>query len=261
MTQPLLTKETEFTECVICQKPLGQDSRNLGYSLCHEHRKCIYCEKDISPAENITCLKALRERRSALSNGTPPDYSEITVTHASCWIQNQRKIDDPEITVRQSTYDFANLCRLAIIPELELNAKTNRENAEVEGHKLVQNMDYLEKTMFIERLEAIASFQRMLLKQDPKFNKELLELREKQKASVARVEASTSARPQPKVRAQDVQLAHFMEIYNIKEAEVGKKLLVQFNKAIQDLQNRSGFDEPTAREMVARVMKLQRKVE
>src|SRR5215472_17418715 len=105
--------------CVICQKPLGQDSKDLGYTLCHEHRKCIYCEQNISPAENATCLKALGERRAG--NGSQPDYTEIVVTHASCWIYHHKKEDDPEVTVRQSTYDFANLCRLAIMPEMHLN--------------------------------------------------------------------------------------------------------------------------------------------
>jgi hypothetical protein len=46
-----------WTSCQICKKPLGQESRDLGYPLCHTCRKCASCGTETLPSESIYCLE------------------------------------------------------------------------------------------------------------------------------------------------------------------------------------------------------------
>lgn len=248
-----------YTECVICQTTLGSDSRDAGYSLCHEHRKCCMCGESISVPENTACLKASEES----------DKSDLEVIHAHCRIARQNEIKkdeiDPTITIKQSEYDFLNLCRLSIIPNPDLNITTNEKSAKLQGLKLIQNMNFETLQKHASMMEACAMQVRLFLNSNPKVRKELSGIRESERLQAqkqqATQEALTSSRPTHK-KANDpveLQLAHFMEIYEIKERETGLKLMKEFNKSINDLM-KAKFSEKDARDMTVKFMKMNRKL-
>jgi hypothetical protein len=46
-----------FQSCQICKRPLGQESKDLGYPLCHNCRKCSHCGTETTPAESLYCIE------------------------------------------------------------------------------------------------------------------------------------------------------------------------------------------------------------
>lgn len=243
----------EKTQCIICGKPLGQESKDLGFTLCHEHRKCEYCDSDISPEDNRVCVSAAREFNK-----------EVEVIHARCRVLRMKQTNsngqDAMITISQSEYDFLNLCRLAIIPNPDLNSTSNGKVAERYGMELIQNMSFELIQKHVEMMEHLCAQNRLFLNKDPKVKKELAAIREQEGRSLAKLEASTSARPSVKINNEEVQLAHFMEIHDIKERTVGLDLMKKFNKSIKDLMEKVKLSEADAREMTTKAMKLNRMI-
>jgi hypothetical protein len=181
-----------------------------------------------------------RQRVEPLSNGTSPDAT---------------------ITIKQSEFDFLNLCRLAIIPNPDLNIRSNEIVAEGYGRQLIEKMDFEQLQKHLRMMEACAAQSRNILIANPKQRKELAAIREAERKEYAKTEAATSSRPTGKKSndLEEVQLAHFMELHEVKERTVGLKLMHQLNKAVRDLV-KAGFAEPTARETALNMMKQNRQI-
>ena len=50
----------EYTQCIVpvCNKTLGAETRDLDYRVCHEHRECSVCGKELLPidVQLVTCV-------------------------------------------------------------------------------------------------------------------------------------------------------------------------------------------------------------
>ena len=239
---PLLKKSTQITECQICQNPLGSESRDLGYYFCHNHRICGVCEEPITARESKWCFESYLDSLKENENLEPLD---IEVIHPRC----QKVPFEPRVYIKQSEYDFLNLLRLTLIPQVELSSIENENNAALYGKQFLAGMDYERKALHLKRLEAYVEVNQSVLRQDPQFNRKYIEERDKEHASKAKQEKVTSSRPvgrKPEA-PKELQLGAFMELHGFTERKTAQKLMNRWNDAINSLM-KLGVPETEARE-------------
>lgn len=46
-----------MSECKVCEAPLGQESIDSGYTVCHDHRRCPRCKATVPSTEVNWCLE------------------------------------------------------------------------------------------------------------------------------------------------------------------------------------------------------------
>lgn len=85
-----------YSSCQICKRPLGQESKDLGYQLCHNCRKCTTCGTETTPTESNYCI----------ANNWP-------INHARC-------IKLPQGETLQHQIDLANISRLLTEATLQI---------------------------------------------------------------------------------------------------------------------------------------------
>lgn len=213
-----------------CGKPLGHDSKEEGFLTCHDHRACEICSKSLNPRELELCYDVMVE----------DETKSITLKHPRCSISNHPTFEqDPTLSIKQSEYDLLNMIRLMVTPNQELNIITNENNARIQSVKFIQDMDWEQRTMHLQMLEAcVASVSSAVKSLDRKKLKEVANEREKVKFKKAEQEARTSSRPvgKPATDSNEVGLAQFMERYEIKSRKVGQKMLRDRSKAVISLQ-------------------------
>ena len=100
----------DITECIQCNKPLGQESRDLGYTYCHVCRKCSHCSKDISAQESQWCY----------------DTNRSLAVHSRCAGFAHPSKD--AMTVDQTVIDHLNLIRLLLKPDYETSLDTQAQS-------------------------------------------------------------------------------------------------------------------------------------
>lgn len=141
------------TECVLCNRPLGQESKDLGWPYCHDHRKCVKCGEEIS---------LLDAKISARLNDTDPQPK-----HNKCSLLDKPPlIRENMVAIDERYLNFLNACRLAIIPDAALNPQTNCQTAELFTQKLVVDMTLDEKFLMSEMLTAAATQVNIILGKD-----------------------------------------------------------------------------------------------
>ena len=237
----------DTTQCQICQKPLGQESRDQGFSVCHAHRVCVMCDKTLLAPEVALCLK----RASESSDGAP--YEPI---HPRCQVRLSRPTD-PTLSIKQSDFDFLNLLRLMVVPNPNLSDITNCQNAMIQSDRLreflISQMDWDGVYSHLKMLEACVAAVSIAIKQDHSQLKKRSEAREAEKAKVAAREARTSSRPTstPTTDPGELQLATFMELHAIAERKTALKLMRDKNKAVAAW-IKAGVPEKMALEMVTK---------
>jgi hypothetical protein len=221
----------EFTECLVCNTPLGQESRDLDFRVCHEHRKCIKCSLDVTPKEVRLAYDIVLENQ-----GTIPQ--DLEIEHARCKILNHPTIEkDPTLSIKQTEYDLLNLIRLMVTPDLQLSSVTNENNAMIYSSRLVVDMTFDEKLLHMKMLQACVANVSIAVRQDPKYRKDALVEREKKHLEQAKQEQKTSQRPQGKSATDEneVYLAEFMRRFSIVDRKVAMKIKRDRDKAINAL--------------------------
>lgn len=221
-----------ITSCIFpeCGKPLGAESRDLDYRLCHEHRKCYSCQHPLHWKEIHTLLDELTE------NGSILELERIQ--HARCVLVNMPNgNEDPSILVRQSYLDRLNQARLLILPNADLSIDTNEKQADILTGPLIAGMTLDQQIVFMKRMEAIVAHVSIALSKNRVRIKEVLEEREKGRAQKAKQERETSSRPVSKSSDDlvEVMLAAFMQRNGIVERKVALKVMRDRMKAIDGL--------------------------
>lgn len=240
-------------ECLTCSKPLGQDSKDLGIRFCHEHRKCSKCSGDLSAKELDWCLNHSIEDypieitvKDFLQLYKEKDPSAIlTIVHPRCSAIEHKTMDqDPTLTIKKSEYDYLNLIRLSFVPNPDLGLTTNENNAMIGCTQLIGQMDFDQKLLFIRMMEACAAQASIAVKQDPKWRKDALTVRENQRQKQAEQEKKTSARPfsKPATDTEELLLAKFMEDHGVTERKVAMKIRAQIEKAVESMCKMAGQD-------------------
>src|ERR1035437_7576469 len=234
--------------CIVptCAAPLGQESKDLGFIVCHEHRICPICSLPMQPHE----IKIAYDAACASNDGLNND--SLDLKHPRCSIHSPKHslTDDPTLAVKQSHYDWLNAIRLSILPSDDLSQLTNENNAMIQSTKLISTMDWDEKYMHLKMLEACVANVNLALGQDKKELKRKADAREEKAFAKAKQQASTSSRPVTKAAddSQELHLATFMEMFSLKERSTALKLMRDRDKAIQGFV-KIGIAEPIAREM------------
>lgn len=235
MPLELLQQQEPIKECAICQKPLGSESRDLQYRVCHEHRKCVRCMDDLYPREIELCWARLIEESTEIEKPIGECLEHFRPIHPRCEaVERASANPDPTLSIKQSEYDFLNLLRLALIGDPELSVETNENNAMMASERLIKDMDWDATYLHLKKLEACIAVVSIAVAPTRKELKAHIAERESHRARVAKKEEATSSRPVGKKpdEASEVLLAEFMRLNNIQSREAAKKLKRDRDKAI-----------------------------
>ena len=202
------------SECVLCQKPLGQESKDLGYLTCKDHRSCLKCHEPLNAQEVKWCYDTYNE---LVSDGC--ETATLDLIHPRCVVVERPTLDkDPTLAIKQSEFDFLNLIRLSVIPDISLSLTTNENNAMIQSSKLIKDWDFDKTYAHLKMLEACVAQVSIAVSQNKEQRKKLEEHRDKEQKKKAQKEALTSSRPVTK-SADDIkeeQLGLFMQNFGFK---------------------------------------------
>lgn len=240
MTPPTYTT-CQYPECAAT---LGQESRDLAYPFCHDHRKCHSCSQSLSARE---CQGVMRELGI---EETPLEASQIL--HPRCSTLVRRSGDqDPSVLVKQSYLDYLNNIRLMIEPDFDLCVDTNENTAMLFSERLVSGMTFEQKCVHLRMLEACVAHTSIAVRKDPAGRKIKDQLEQLDKRARAKQESLTSSRPTTKSIDDPVEiaLAKFMQKHGITERKVGLKIQRDRKNAIHGLMV-AGLSEESATELI-----------
>lgn len=130
-------------ECTSCDKPLGSDSINLGYTLCHTCRRCASCGLSVGPKDVEFC--------ESIGLAKPK--------HPRCLIHS-----DHESGKNPSTL-------IAL-----LNWCSSMDNTVT----LITDMNFDQKYQFLQSVQSVAANMSILLRKDKKLYEDILRERESQ---------------------------------------------------------------------------------
>ena len=243
----------ENASCLICKKPLGAESKDLGYLVCHQHRKCSTCSENLSVPEVKWCFTRFIED-SGDSTGEELDYQSVEITCTKCHSLNHIGADkNPAAALKQSEYDYMNIVRLDMIdPDVSLSVVTNENIAMNATSRYVVGMTFEQKSIWLKKLEACVAQAWILVKQDSQYQKNYLAEREKKHYDNARKESLTSTRPSTKTSesSEELKLGAFMQDHALTERKIALKIMRDRNKSVKSLMAAfSHMTEPQAQAM------------
>jgi hypothetical protein len=242
--------------CLICKKPLGSESRELNYLVCHQHRRCLKCNEELSVAEIKWCFTRFIEDSGFSTSETevPESYEQVEIICTKCHSLEHTGADkDPTAALKQSEYDYMNIVRLNMIdPDITLSTITNENVAMNAASRYVVGMTFEQKSIWLKKLEACVAQASILVKQDSQYQKNYLIEREKKHYDKAHKESLTSSRPSSKTAesTEELQLGAFMELHALTERKQALKILRDRNRSVKSLLAAfSNMTEPQARAM------------
>lgn len=251
-TLPIRILKSEFSECIICGKPLGQDSKDARHRTCHDHRACIKCNLPLHPREIQLAHDRVIEDSA--------DISTIQLIHTRCEVVDKPAAQDSVLSIKQSEYDFLNMLRLMCTPNRELSGVTNENNAMIQSSRLIADMDFDSRLLHLKMMEACVAQVSIALRTDKSYRKEAFKEREEREKKLAEKQKLVSSSPKPpKVAAVDpeeIALGTFMELHGLTERKTAQSAMRDMWKAVKGL-TACGIPEPMARENVVKQMVLQ----
>ena len=235
----------EFSECIIptCKKPLGQETKDLDFRVCHEHRICSICGGALTPTDvRLAHDKAIESSDS------------LELAHARCLIASNKSgilNADPTLSIKQSDFNTLNSARLMVEPDMGLDIHTNEKNAMIFNQRLITSWSHEQIYAHIQMMEACIVNANLAIQLDKKKLKERADLREADKFKAAARQAATSTRPvgKPATDSDEIILAEFMKNFGVKSRKVGLKLKRDRDKAINGLKT-CGIPENVAMQSV-----------
>ena len=232
--------------CQICQAPLGQDSKDSDFILCHSCRKCSHCELPLTAREIKWCFDKWAE--TAELNPRP----DLEVTHVRCSSSSLSAANDPILTMRASEFDRINMFRLMFEPDLALSDTTNENNTMIHTRRFIEHMDHERMLTFLKKLEAACEQVRIIVGTSRRDLQRLADKRDKEKEKAAKKEALTSSRPASKTvdDPEEIAIGTFMEMHGLKERKTAMKIWRDRNKAIKALMSVSKLPETAVIDMV-----------
>ena len=178
------------TECKVCGKPLGSDSRNEGYQLCHGCRKCKNCFVALSAKETSSPGCVFQDLRN---NG------EWLVQHSNCDPEASPEDVSPEGSVEsieipadyqpiQTKLDEMNTFRLMLTPDPRLSIESNRQLARNAVKPFIHEMTPDAMLLMVSKVEAIMAELSTLLAKNMVSAKAITQARDKEKFEEAQRE-------------------------------------------------------------------------
>lgn len=246
----------EYSECVICNSPLGQESKDYGFPFCHECRMCKKCGKPLDHTEAKEAWRTYLLILDPTEQETPnPEHARSEVIHSYCRILDP----DATITIKRSDWEILNVLRLAITPDLELSDVTNENQAIITYSKFLQinKMDHEMLLIHGRMLEACAAQAKIALSQNAEHRNEIQAQRKKkfdkiEKDRQASLKAAAKEAPAKEPSSREnkrVAVETFMEVFGLSDYASAKTLFNERQKFI-DAQIKYGMTEVVARETV-----------
>lgn len=243
------------TECIICAKPLGADSRNEGYIVCHEHRKCVVCKENLTARECHWCADKYEEDYKQDKENPVKEikYDVLEIIHARCYTLRH---SDSLVKITQTEFDYLNLIRLMIEPDLDIDRVGNENAAYEKSARFIANMSFEQQQLHLSRIQACVAQVQNAINLNPLKKKESLNEREKEKFTRAKREALTSSRPDNKTPedSEELQLGHFMEVHGVPERKLAIEYMKRQNKQVRNLRETLKISEQEAIAMVTGMM-------
>src|SRR5215467_9679643 len=248
--------KTNHTECVVCDSPLGSETREAGVMFCHSHRLCIFCSEPLSETELKWCFKKFLE-------STPLESLEpgnLELYRSRCAILNKK---EPTVAVTQSEFDLLNLIRLMITPDPQLSQVTNEDKAVVYSAKFIADMSFEQIGLHISMMEACIFNCRLTLKSDPNYRKDILTEREKEKRDRERLAQAPQVKQNNRQESLQIQVEHFIEMHDPvnRDPAAVAKLVADMNKMIKTtMKSAPNMKEEQARDMAISFMKFNNQI-
>jgi hypothetical protein len=138
------------TECVLCSKLLGHDSREQGWITCPAHRSCGSCGTRVAMPEDLRLrYNDIRDRGSELTE-------DSLLIHPRClMLRATQDATSFPVTVSQSHYDLLNKARLSGHPDLTQSLQDNIDQAKDASSWWLSTMTFEEKLRHIQIMEAV----------------------------------------------------------------------------------------------------------
>lgn len=142
-TWALTEVDNEIKECLICNKPLGQESRDLRFPVCHDHRMCPKCGFAIESSAEITyCWK----------------NNQFPALHARC-LAVETKLDPTNINDNLDlTAEMLNLARLIITPNPELSRDGRSSETQAGCAPLINLRTHDQLLLIAEQARVVAAY-------------------------------------------------------------------------------------------------------
>lgn len=221
-----------ISSCAICSKPLGQESKDLGFATCHEHRTCNTCNAPLSPAETSHLY-----------------YHEISAVQcARCLVlgdssQHSQHIATEHVTITRAEYERLNLARLLATPNRDVSPDTNQYEATIQTDKWLEQATIEDAILFMRKMQASAAQASLIvskfgreriskanddLKRNTQFDDATAQVRREKNKQIERA-AQQSLSPAERSRRakRDKGIQHFMTM-GMSESEATK----QYDRAV-----------------------------
>jgi hypothetical protein len=244
---------TPVSECLICQKPLGQGTKDAQIPFCHTCRNCTECGAPLGPTE---CRLVVEEADETLKLEGAAEY---TIKHSRCSTLHRKNGDeDPSVLVKQSYLNYLNACRLLIEPNMDLSEETNEKDAEVKCHQApIVSMSFEQKFITLRRMQACVAHLALATRAKMKDVQATLDKKERAKWEAAQKEAQTSARPKSgPPDEKELILAEFQRKNGLNDRASALKILKEREKAINGF-IKIGMAEKVATEAVDKMLREQ----
>ena len=219
------------SQCILCAKPLGSDSKDTGWLTCLEHRTCSVCNQPLTVVDVKLAYSFVLDSDGATES--------LELKHARCRVPGPGLdiSSDPTLSVKQSYFDWLNTCRLCIQPDMALSKSTNETNAQVYHARFIEKMTFDEVYTHIGMMEACVMQARLAVSKDKEVLKKRADAREEHKFAQAKRQADTSTRPSGKSSEdeKEVSLALFMTNFSITSRKVALRLQKDRDKSAASL--------------------------
>ena len=122
-----------LTECVICNRTLGHETRDLELPVCHEHRKCGRCSQDVLSAKEV---------EYCLSN-------KLAIHHARCLSLQTPNLD--------MNIELLNLSRLIVNPNPLISRTSNQTTVKTAFSQMVHLLSHEQLLLIGDQAQALAA--------------------------------------------------------------------------------------------------------
>jgi hypothetical protein len=151
-----------LSQCHKCARPLGQESKDLGYIVCHECRKCDVCHEDVGPTE----VEALTS------------YSHV-IRHANCslkqmLIENGNSNNWDKFEPTQYQLQVLNIATL-INPNMDISRGANKAIIDMKMDSSIGGLPIEVTLRIVQNMEVAAASMRGALRKATNKSKETLE--------------------------------------------------------------------------------------
>ncbi|MDE1971244.1 MAG: hypothetical protein KGI50_06760 [Patescibacteria group bacterium] len=191
-------EQSGVTQCVLCEKPLGQETQDLEIPVCHEHRKCPKCCRPVESRPEIDyCL-----------------VRNIEIRHARCL-----SLDTPNLDME---IELLNIGRLVMLPNPLMTRESKRTAIGTALAPIIHNLKHDEILLILDAAQTLSAACSLALSKNRREIEQAVSEREQINEAKAKKEREEHKEKAPKTAKQklskdEATLAMFMQMGMTKE--------------------------------------------